>query len=104
MNMAERNARMMVAVKIMAEVFDDAWQESEIEGVKLNNYELWRRCGMPAAAHGAQVIEFLKKQDFQFLGSKTVNRERGDWSAVEHPGEATPQNSFERIRRSARYS
>ena len=79
MNIAERNARMVLAIKQMAEVMEDARLEAEREGQILNDRDVWKRCGMPSTAHDTQVVQFVTKQRFEFIRTTTVNR-LSSWS------------------------
>ena len=83
MNSAERNARMMLAIKLIAEVMEDARSEARQEGEILDNRGVWERCGMPIMAHDTQVVEFITKQRVEFIGTTTINR-LGLWSKPVH--------------------
>ena len=72
MNLAERNARMVIAIKMMEEVIGDAKAELRKEGeATVDRGEVWRRCGMPLMAHDTQVIRFIEKQRAEFVETKT---------------------------------
>ena len=83
MNMAERNARMVLAIKQMAEVMEHARSEAQEEGQILDNRGVWTQCGMPIMAHDTQVVEFITKQRFEFIKTTTINR-LGLWSQSVH--------------------
>ena len=74
MNRAERNARMIVAIKQMAEVIEDARSEARQEGRILDNRGVWTRCGMPIMPHDTQVVEFITKHRLEFINTTTINR------------------------------
>lgn len=81
MNAPERNARMMVAINLMAEVIQDVKVEADKDGKKLSNREIWDACGMPMAIHDTQVVDFITKQRFGFINSTTTN---GNFGQVEN--------------------
>ena len=84
MNIAERNARMILAIKLMTEVMEDARSEALREGQNLDNRSVWKRCGMPPAAHDTQVVDFITKQRFEFIRTTTVNNCYGSRSTPIH--------------------
>ena len=71
MNRAERNARMIIAIKMMAEVIEDAKAEMHEEGIPLVDRELWSRCGMSSMTHDTQLLRFVEKQHVEFVETKT---------------------------------
>ena len=77
MNLAERNARMVIAIKMMEEVIEDAKAELRKEGEATVDREVWRRCGMPLMAHDTQVMRFIEKQRAEFVETKTRIGSRG---------------------------
>ena len=66
MKIAERKARMIIAIKMMAEVIEDAETELREEGEAAVDREVWRRCGVPPMAHDTQVMRFIEKQRLEF--------------------------------------
>ena len=77
MNRAERNARMIIAIKMMAEVIGDAKAEMREEGIPVEDRELWFRCGMSGMTHDTQLLRFVEKQQVEFVETKT---RIGSWS------------------------
>ena len=71
MNLAERNARMVIAIKMMAEVVEDAKRELREAGEPAGDREVWHRCGMPLMLHDTQVMQFIQKQRAEFVETKT---------------------------------
>ena len=71
MNLAERNARMVIAINMMEEVIEDAKAELREEGTPAGDREVWRRCGMLSMTHDTQVIWFIEKQRAEFVETRT---------------------------------
>lgn len=85
MNMSERNARMIVAIKLMAEVIQDVKLEADKDGKVLSNDDIWKACGMPLTAHSSQLVELTNKQQLEFINSTTRNLFYGPGNTVENP-------------------
>jgi len=85
MNLAERNARMVIAIKMMEEVIEDAKAELRKEGETTVDREVWRRCGMPIMTHDTQVMRFIEKQRAEFVETRTQFRSYGTPDVVVNP-------------------
>ena len=92
MNLAERNARMVIAIKMMEEVIEDAKAELREEGEATVDRAVWRRCGMPLMAHDTQVMRFIEKQRAEFVETKT---RIGSWGTAEVMVNPPPTDSGE---------